>query len=317
MAEVPGPVRATLGLVAVTVDGARMLPAKAVELPVLAVSSVLQLSLRAQQRYAELTMRGDEVLGRLRRAPEEPPEWATFDESTPAPNGSGSEESGDGGADASTSDDAGAARESGAASQSRRPPVRRATERRFATDAPSATKAVVPATNAIERSPTKAVERRRRPAGERGATTGATRGGTAAKTGAGRRSTGPAASAASARRERTRPAKPVRAPRDTEPSAFDRVAEPVLEPDDASLGSPIALAEAFAEAPSAPATIPTEPIIEPVLATEQIIEPAVAPEPVVESPTSPDPFSEPIGEAELEFPESSTPADGPATTPPT
>jgi hypothetical protein len=45
----------------------------------LAVSTALQMSLRAQQRYARLAARGDEVLNR-RRPSDEPPSWATFDD---------------------------------------------------------------------------------------------------------------------------------------------------------------------------------------------------------------------------------------------
>ncbi len=89
MPTLPGPVRATLGLVVVTVENARSLPAKAIEVPVAAVSSVLQLSLRAQQRYAELTIRGDDVLARLRGVPEDAPTWATFDEPPTADTGNG------------------------------------------------------------------------------------------------------------------------------------------------------------------------------------------------------------------------------------
>jgi hypothetical protein len=72
--------RAALGLMANAVDAARLLPDRAVVLPVLAVSTALQFSLRAQQRYTELTLRGDELLGRLHGPPEEPPSWATFDD---------------------------------------------------------------------------------------------------------------------------------------------------------------------------------------------------------------------------------------------
>lgn len=86
MSQLPSPLRAALGLVVTTIDNARTLPAKIIELPVLAVSTALQASLRAQQRYAELEMRGDELLGRLRPAPDEAPEWATFDE-PPSANG--------------------------------------------------------------------------------------------------------------------------------------------------------------------------------------------------------------------------------------
>ncbi|HEY2983835.1 MAG TPA: hypothetical protein VGJ38_06780 [Jatrophihabitantaceae bacterium] len=80
MAQIPTPLRAALGLMANAIEGARTLPDKAVELPVMAVSTALQFSLRAQQRYAELTLRGDELLSRLHGLPEEPPEWATFDD---------------------------------------------------------------------------------------------------------------------------------------------------------------------------------------------------------------------------------------------
>lgn len=83
MTEVPAPLKAIVGLVAATLDRlpeARDLPERAVELPVLAVSAVLQASLRAQQLYAELTARGDEAISQLRGAPDEPPPWARFDD---------------------------------------------------------------------------------------------------------------------------------------------------------------------------------------------------------------------------------------------
>jgi hypothetical protein len=90
MAELPAPIRAALGLAASVVDAAkdgRSLPEgfadKALELPVLAVTAALQLSIRVQQQYAALTVRGDEVLTQLRGgAPDEPPEWAQFDDET-------------------------------------------------------------------------------------------------------------------------------------------------------------------------------------------------------------------------------------------
>jgi hypothetical protein len=75
----PGPVRALVGLLAATAEEARHLPDRAVELPMLAVSSALQASLRAQQRYARLAARGDDVLNR-RPPSTEPPAWATFDD---------------------------------------------------------------------------------------------------------------------------------------------------------------------------------------------------------------------------------------------
>jgi hypothetical protein len=79
MPQLPSPLRAAIGLVATAMDEARHLPDKAIELPMLAVSTALQLSLRAQQRYARLTARGDELLNR-RETTDEPPPWATFDE---------------------------------------------------------------------------------------------------------------------------------------------------------------------------------------------------------------------------------------------
>jgi hypothetical protein len=79
MPQLPTPFRAVLGLVATAMDEAKNLPDKAIELPMLAVSTALQMSLRAQQRYASLAARGDELLNR-REATDEPPEWAVFDE---------------------------------------------------------------------------------------------------------------------------------------------------------------------------------------------------------------------------------------------
>jgi hypothetical protein len=78
MPSLPSPVRAALGLAATLLDEARTLPDKAIELPMLAVSKTLQLSLKAQQRYSALEARGDEVLSG-RQATDEAPEWATFD----------------------------------------------------------------------------------------------------------------------------------------------------------------------------------------------------------------------------------------------
>src|SRR3954452_14067063 len=77
--QFPGPVRAVVGLLANAAEEAKHLPDRAVELPMLAVSTALQISLRAQQRYARLAARGGE--GLHRRPPgDEPPPWATFDE---------------------------------------------------------------------------------------------------------------------------------------------------------------------------------------------------------------------------------------------
>lgn len=79
MPQLPTPLRAAVGLVASAMDEARRLPERAIELPMLAVSTALQLSLRAQQRYAHLAARGDELLNHPEVTDEAPP-WATFDD---------------------------------------------------------------------------------------------------------------------------------------------------------------------------------------------------------------------------------------------
>ena len=80
MPQLPTPLRAAIGVIATVVEDRRSLPDRALELPVLAVSIALQMSLRAQQRYAAMTAKGDEFLAGLRGAPQEPPAWARFDE---------------------------------------------------------------------------------------------------------------------------------------------------------------------------------------------------------------------------------------------
>src|SRR4051812_23187602 len=80
--QFPGPVRAVVGLLASAAEEAKHLPDRAIELPMLAVSSALQASLRAQQRYARLAARGDEVLSR-RRPTDDPPPWPTSAEPVP------------------------------------------------------------------------------------------------------------------------------------------------------------------------------------------------------------------------------------------
>ena len=79
MPPLPTPFRAVLGLVATAMDEAKHLPDRAIELPMLAVSTALQVSLRAQQRYATLAAKGDEFLSR-RATTDEPPSWAQFDD---------------------------------------------------------------------------------------------------------------------------------------------------------------------------------------------------------------------------------------------
>lgn len=78
--SIPTPLRAVAGLAAATIDEAKRLPNRLVGLPVLAVSTALQTSLKVQQHYADLVIRGDELLAQLRPEPAAPPEWATFDD---------------------------------------------------------------------------------------------------------------------------------------------------------------------------------------------------------------------------------------------
>jgi len=82
MPALPTPFRAALGVVATVLDNAKDFPDKAIELPMLAVSTALQMSLRAQQRYAALAAKGDDLLAG-RRTTDEPPPWATFDDDQP------------------------------------------------------------------------------------------------------------------------------------------------------------------------------------------------------------------------------------------
>jgi len=84
MPQLPTPFRAALGLAAEAAEQARHLPDRAIELPMLALSTALQVSLRAQQRYAMLAARGDDLLNR-RSTTDEPPPWATFDSPVDAP----------------------------------------------------------------------------------------------------------------------------------------------------------------------------------------------------------------------------------------
>jgi hypothetical protein len=85
MPVLPGPLRATIGLVALAMRDARDFPTRAVELPVLAAGTALRLSARVQHQYLGLVSRGDDVLLRMRGVSEDAPPWATFDES-PAPD---------------------------------------------------------------------------------------------------------------------------------------------------------------------------------------------------------------------------------------
>jgi hypothetical protein len=84
MAQLPAPLRALIGLVATVTQDGHELSDKTVELSVQAVSNALALSLRAQQHYAALTVRGDELLAQMRGGPpDDAPDWARFDDEEP------------------------------------------------------------------------------------------------------------------------------------------------------------------------------------------------------------------------------------------
>ncbi|MEO6204300.1 MAG: hypothetical protein ABIO67_02800 [Mycobacteriales bacterium] len=71
---VPTPVAAALGLVPTVLGGVRRLPAKAVQLPILALSSALNGMDLARREYDELSERGERLVARLRGQSEALPE---------------------------------------------------------------------------------------------------------------------------------------------------------------------------------------------------------------------------------------------------
>ncbi|HEU5270547.1 MAG TPA: hypothetical protein VFU36_11540 [Jatrophihabitans sp.] len=89
MPHIPTPIRAALGLAATAVAEARKLPETLPQLPMVAVSTAMQASLRVQQHIATYAARGDEVLSHLRGTSAEPPAWATFDDAPANSNSNG------------------------------------------------------------------------------------------------------------------------------------------------------------------------------------------------------------------------------------
>jgi hypothetical protein len=87
MATLPIPIRAALGLAATAIEEARKLPETLPQavttVPMIAMSTAMQASMRVQQHIATLAARGDEVLIRLQGSSAEPPSWATFDDELP------------------------------------------------------------------------------------------------------------------------------------------------------------------------------------------------------------------------------------------
>ena len=63
---VPTPLAAALGLVPTAIDTARRIPARVIQLPVLAISTALSRWAEAQQRYDELAERGERFVAQVR-----------------------------------------------------------------------------------------------------------------------------------------------------------------------------------------------------------------------------------------------------------
>jgi len=78
--EIPEPIRAAAGLAATVLDQARHLPATITGLPVRVAGKAMQASLRLQQHYAGLVVKGDELLTQFSRSDDADPPWATFDD---------------------------------------------------------------------------------------------------------------------------------------------------------------------------------------------------------------------------------------------
>ena len=64
--SIPTPLAAALGLVPTVLGGVRRLPGRAVQLPVLAVSSALSGAVAARREYDDLAERGERLIARLR-----------------------------------------------------------------------------------------------------------------------------------------------------------------------------------------------------------------------------------------------------------
>lgn len=78
--EIPEPLRAAAGLAATVLDRARHLPSAITGLPVKVAGIAMQASLRLQQQYAGLVVKGDELLTQLGSSDDGDPPWATFDD---------------------------------------------------------------------------------------------------------------------------------------------------------------------------------------------------------------------------------------------
>ncbi|GEM29425.1 hypothetical protein NN3_04320 [Nocardia neocaledoniensis NBRC 108232] len=72
--------RVAAGAAVYALEETRRLPVAAVNFPITAISRVLQTTMHVQQFVTSLALKGDLVFERLGSAPQEQPEWVTFDE---------------------------------------------------------------------------------------------------------------------------------------------------------------------------------------------------------------------------------------------
>lgn len=80
MFRAPFLARVAVGAAVYAIEEARRLPSAAVQLPVTAVSHVVQTGMHVQQFVTDLAVRGDEVIEKLAGQPVENPSWATFED---------------------------------------------------------------------------------------------------------------------------------------------------------------------------------------------------------------------------------------------
>ncbi|MEU2105809.1 lipid droplet-associated protein [Nocardia sp. NPDC019255] len=72
--------RVAAGAAVYALEESRRLPTAAMNLPITAISQVLQTTMHIQQFVTSLALKGDAVFDRLSNRPVDQPEWATFDE---------------------------------------------------------------------------------------------------------------------------------------------------------------------------------------------------------------------------------------------
>ncbi|MFQ6325895.1 lipid droplet-associated protein [Nocardia sp. CWNU-33] len=72
--------RVAAGAAVYAIEETRRLPTAAMNLPITAISQMLQTTMHIQQFVTSLALKGDAVFEQFTNSPVEQPEWATFDE---------------------------------------------------------------------------------------------------------------------------------------------------------------------------------------------------------------------------------------------